>query len=98
MDPEAGLANEEAILEGLPRQDTDASVPSGRRLRDVYGDWNELRPQVTHTAEPRRLPSDIGSTLAAASEPMVDDERIPSSWAVLMASTQVATSRTDTLE
>ena len=87
-DPETGLANEEAIPEGLPWQETEALVDSGRTdlhasidtagrtadrradFDEVYGDWNELRSQVSYTAAPERLDSDVRAALTvAASDP-----------------------------
>jgi FO synthase len=87
-DPDTGMANEEAIPEGLPWQETEALVDSGRTdlhasidtagrtadrradFDEVYGDWNELRSQVTYTAAPERLDSDVRAALSvAASDP-----------------------------
>ncbi|MBR7831361.1 bifunctional FO biosynthesis protein CofGH, partial [Actinospica sp. MGRD01-02] len=87
-DPETGLANENAMPEGLPWQETEALIDSGRvdlhssidtagrtgdrraDFDDVYGDWNELRSQVTHSAAPERLASEVRSALdVAAADP-----------------------------
>ena len=87
-DPETGLADEDATPEGLPWQETEALVASGRidlhssidtagrtgdrraDFDDVYGDWNELRSQVTYHAAPERLASEVRSALdVAASDP-----------------------------
>ena len=83
-DPETGLANESAIPEGLPWQEADAMVASGRvdlhssidttgrtgdrraDFDEVYGDWNELRSQVSYSAAPERLDSDVRDALSVA--------------------------------
>jgi len=88
VDPETGLANEDAIPEGLPWQETEALIDSGRvdlhssidttgrtgdrraDFDDVYGDWNELRSQVVHSAAPERLASEVRAALdVAAADP-----------------------------
>ena len=87
-DPETGLAREDAIPEGLPWQEAEALVASGRTdlhssidttgrtgdrradFDEVYGDWNELRSQVSYSAAPQRLDGEVRAALSvAASDP-----------------------------
>ena len=83
-DPETGLADESAIPEGLPWQEADALVASGRTdlhssidttgrtgdrradFDEVYGDWNELRSQVSYSAAPERLDGEVRDALSVA--------------------------------
>ncbi|HEX4788463.1 MAG TPA: bifunctional FO biosynthesis protein CofGH [Actinospica sp.] len=99
-DKETGMADEAAMPKGLPWQETEALVETGRTdlhsaidttgrtgdrradFDEVYGDWNELRNQVTTAAagaSPRRIDGDVREALGVAEKDptlLTDDQAL----------------------